>query len=249
MGKVPTKDLQVVYLQFVSPHRAILNLIKWSWIHAYRCHLMGGSLPPDNGGNRAILTTGNPVFLNWNFYSKNNFKILTCWLSTLPPPHDPRVYVMAARRIVLPTGSWDSTYDMIGEFATTNPHQAISSLPYGDGGAIYIRFRSPCHSHGCVCAPIFFHLPTELFIIFLSILFQIALERFAVSYTLVLCGFLTVPRCITCFVCLPIVAYIPPLSWQGQQLCVFVRLARHVCLHFPSMLIWFVITAEDRYVI
>ena len=27
MGKVPTKDLQVVYLQFVSPHRAILNLL------------------------------------------------------------------------------------------------------------------------------------------------------------------------------------------------------------------------------
>ena len=27
MGKVPTKDLRVVYLQFVSPHRAILNLL------------------------------------------------------------------------------------------------------------------------------------------------------------------------------------------------------------------------------
>ena len=27
MGKVPTKDLQVVYLQFVSQHRAILNLL------------------------------------------------------------------------------------------------------------------------------------------------------------------------------------------------------------------------------
>ena len=80
--------------------------IKWSWIHAYRCHLVGGSPPPHNGGNRAIL------FLKWNFYSKNNFKILTCWLSTLPPPHDPRDYEMAARRIVLPTGSRDGTYDM-----------------------------------------------------------------------------------------------------------------------------------------
>ena len=27
MGKVPTKDLRVVYLQFVSPHWAILNLL------------------------------------------------------------------------------------------------------------------------------------------------------------------------------------------------------------------------------
>ena len=30
--------------------------IKWSWIHAYRCHIIGGSPPPHNGGNRAILT-------------------------------------------------------------------------------------------------------------------------------------------------------------------------------------------------
>ena len=30
--------------------------IKWSSIHAYRYHLMVGSPPPHNGGNRAILT-------------------------------------------------------------------------------------------------------------------------------------------------------------------------------------------------
>ena len=36
--KVPTKDLQVVYLHFVSPWDNT-EPIKWSWIHAYRCHL------------------------------------------------------------------------------------------------------------------------------------------------------------------------------------------------------------------
>ena len=53
--KVPTKDPQVVYLQFVPSHRAILNLLNG---HAF-IHIalsMGGSPPPHNGGNRAILT-------------------------------------------------------------------------------------------------------------------------------------------------------------------------------------------------
>ena len=51
--KVPSRDLQVVYDQFVPSHRAILSLLNG---HAYRCHLVGGSPPPHNGGNRAILT-------------------------------------------------------------------------------------------------------------------------------------------------------------------------------------------------
>ena len=37
--KVPTKDPQVVYIQFVFPQSGNTKPIKWSWIHAYRCHL------------------------------------------------------------------------------------------------------------------------------------------------------------------------------------------------------------------
>ena len=56
MGYVPTKDLGVVYLQFVFPTSGNTEPIKWSWIYAYHCHIMGGSPPPHNGENRAILT-------------------------------------------------------------------------------------------------------------------------------------------------------------------------------------------------
>ena len=37
--KVPTKDLRVVYLQFVYPTSGNTEPNKWSWIRPYRCHL------------------------------------------------------------------------------------------------------------------------------------------------------------------------------------------------------------------
>ena len=83
--KVPTKDLRVVYLQFVYPTSGNTEPNKMVMDTSISLSSGGGSPPPYNGGNRAILTNRELVFLKWNFYSKNNFKILTCWLSTLPP--------------------------------------------------------------------------------------------------------------------------------------------------------------------
>ena len=37
--EVPTKDLGVVYFQFVYPTSGNTEPIKWSWIRPYRCHL------------------------------------------------------------------------------------------------------------------------------------------------------------------------------------------------------------------
>ena len=53
-----------------------------------------GSLlvPARAGGGRGLLTAtarGVGALGLAVTVSKNNFKILPCWLSTLPPPHDP----------------------------------------------------------------------------------------------------------------------------------------------------------------
>ena len=37
--KVPTKDLRVVYFQFVYPTSGNTEPNKWSWIRPYRCHI------------------------------------------------------------------------------------------------------------------------------------------------------------------------------------------------------------------
>ena len=37
--KVPTKDLRIVYFQFVYPTSGNTEPNKWSWIRPYRCHI------------------------------------------------------------------------------------------------------------------------------------------------------------------------------------------------------------------
>ena len=67
-----------------SPHRAILNLLNGhTFIHIA---VVYGRIPATTQWwESCYLNQQVTVFLKWNFYSKNNFKILTCWLSTLPP--------------------------------------------------------------------------------------------------------------------------------------------------------------------
>ena len=79
--QVPSSSLPSVRF---SPHRAILNLLNGhTFIHIA---VVYGRIPATTQWwESCYLNQQVTVFLKWNFYSKNNFKILTCWLSTLPP--------------------------------------------------------------------------------------------------------------------------------------------------------------------
>ena len=53
---VPTKDLRVVYFQFVYPTLGNTVTHKWVLDMSISLSYIGGSPPPHNGGNRATLT-------------------------------------------------------------------------------------------------------------------------------------------------------------------------------------------------
>ena len=54
--EVPTKDLRVVYFQFVYPKSGNTVPHKWVLDTSISLSYIGGSPPPHNGGNRATLT-------------------------------------------------------------------------------------------------------------------------------------------------------------------------------------------------
>ena len=54
--EVPTKDLRVVFNLFVYPKSGNTVIHKWVLDASISLSYIGGSPPPHNGGNRAVLT-------------------------------------------------------------------------------------------------------------------------------------------------------------------------------------------------